>query len=716
MIQREQATDLSLQHLLAELRRIDILVQREVRRWQLAGQDPHDDFRGLYLSDTDAQALLARPWGVSWGQTISLSTAETDAFAQAEIEITARIEELKKEAASRKISLRLEYLAATFELDRFALDLLLICLAPHFDLQYERLYAYLQDNVTCKNPTINLSLALLAPPGDNRLLALPYFSENAPLFKHRLLQQQSDLQNGRDSLLSRTLHVDEAIVAWLLGNYQPPTELRGHISLEWSEPNARDTLLTAALPDNWLETQKRATIMAFYGPDATTQHAAARLAALHVQRPLLRVALPPLIADEQLTPHLAIRLALRDARLNAALTYFTGWDACLQAGQLPIAILTELESCALPLIVAGKKRWLAEGLERQRPLWWVNFPLPHYAQRLSLWEHFVVEEFPDYEGRLDALAGQFRLTAGQIRDAVATARDQVVQQHRAFHTTNLFAAARAHSSPHLSDLARQIVPRYQWADIVLPAEQLELLHEIVDMVRGRSQVLEAWGVGKKLATNNGIAMLFGGPPGTGKTMAAEVIATELELDLYKIDLSTIVSKYIGETEKNLERIFSEAQSSNVILFFDEADALFGKRSAVKDAHDRYANIETSYLLQRMEAYDGVTILATNMRANLDEAFTRRLQFAVSFPFPEEEYRLRIWQTLFPATVPRAENLDFELLARRFKLAGGNIRNIIVFAAFLAAADAGAVTMQHLFQGTRREMQKMGRLVKEAEMQ
>jgi SpoVK/Ycf46/Vps4 family AAA+-type ATPase len=276
----------------------------------------------------------------------------------------------------------------------------------------------------------------------------------------------------------------------------------------------------------------------------------------------------------------------------------------------------------------------------------------------------------------------------------------------------LFAAARAYSNPRLSNLARKIEPRYTWDDIILPEDQLAILREIVAAVRGRPLVLDQWGVGAKLASSAGVTMLFAGPPGTGKTMAAEVIASEMGLDLYKIDLSSIVSKYIGETEKNLEKIFSEAQSSNAILFFDEADAIFGKRSEVKDAHDRYANIEISYLLQRMEAYDGVTILATNLRANLDEAFTRRLQFAVNFPFPDHHYRLRIWRTLFPPDVPRDENLDFELLARRFKLAGGNIRNIIVGAAYLAAADGLSVTMEHLFHGTRRELQKMGRLVGE----
>jgi SpoVK/Ycf46/Vps4 family AAA+-type ATPase len=234
-------------------------------------------------------------------------------------------------------------------------------------------------------------------------------------------------------------------------------------------------------------------------------------------------------------------------------------------------------------------------------------------------------------------------------------------------------------------------------------------------VRGRPKVLDTWGVGRKLASSRGVTVLFAGPPGTGKTMAAEIIAGELGLDLYRIDLSTIVSKYIGETEKNIERIFQEAEQSNAILFFDEADALFGKRSEVRDSHDRYANIEISYLLQRMEAYNGVTILATNLRGNLDEAFTRRLQFAVNFPFPEAEDRIRIWKTLFPSEVPRAAEVDLVHMAETFRLAGGNIRNVIVSAAYLAAADGDIVTMAHLLHATRRELQKMGRLVREEDL-
>lgn len=432
-----------------------------------------------------------------------------------------------------------------------------------------------------------------------------------------------------------------------------------------------------------------------------------------------------------LAPRRALRLALRDARLTGAIAYLSGWDACLtQEGCLPPDLLAEL--CAYPdgVIVAGLTHWQAEGIERSRRLYWLEFPIPAYSHRLALWQHFVKNSSQisdassqpavggDAESPIDLaiLAGQFALTTGQIRDAVASARDIAAQRgDEAMQLPDLFVAARSHSNPRLAALARKISPRYNWADLILPPDQLAILQEMVATVRGRPLVLEQWGVGRKLASSAAVMALFAGDPGTGKTMAAEVMAAELGLDLYKIDLSTVISKYIGETEKNLERIFSEAESSNAILFFDEADSIFGKRSEVKDAHDRYANIEISYLLQRMEAYDGVTILATNLRANLDDAFTRRLQFVVDFPFPDPDYRLRIWQTLFPPDVPHEAQLDFAFLANRFKLAGGNIRNIIVGAAYLAAADGGRVTMNHLLHSTRREMQKMGRLVNEADL-
>jgi SpoVK/Ycf46/Vps4 family AAA+-type ATPase len=254
------------------------------------------------------------------------------------------------------------------------------------------------------------------------------------------------------------------------------------------------------------------------------------------------------------------------------------------------------------------------------------------------------------------------------------------------------------------------MPRFRWDDIVLPKEVSDVLREVLVRVRHRGRVFGDWGFSERHARSRSLTALFAGPSGTGKTMAAEVIANELTLPLYRVDLASVVSKYIGETEKNLAQIFDEASSTSAVLFFDEADALFGKRSEVRDSHDRYANIEVSYLLQRMEDYDGIVILASNFRQNLDEAFVRRLHLTADFPVPDEAARLAIFQRTLPAALPLAQDVDLPALARRFRLSGGNIRNVCVTAAFLAADDGAAVSMSHFLRAIRREHQKMGKLI------
>jgi ATP-dependent 26S proteasome regulatory subunit len=745
--------DIDLQHLQAELARIDIMIRREVRRWQQAGQDIADGFRGLHVSQAEVSMLLQQPLGASWGQIAALEPKESRAFDKAQTQVEQQVRSLADVAGRRDQPLRLERLAAAFGLDRFDLDTLLICLAPTLDLRYERLYAFLQDDVTRKRPRINLVLNLLGGlETAGRLPLLLRFADEAPLFKYRILERVPESGANHAPLLSQVLSVDPAIVAWLLGGYQPHADLGPLVRLSLPQDDRADVLLAGGAMRSNALLQSMADgdgggrpVVVFYGSDRTSQRAGGRLLAAQAGRPLLTVDLATATAAGVPQLH-ALRLALRDARLTGAIPFLTGWDACLSPpgglpspsmGQGPGSSQAETpatgpvegsspppdllaELCTFPdlVFIAGRTVWQAAGIDRDRTLLWLEFPTPAYPQRHALWLHFLARETaleaPEDLG-ITELAGQFALTSGQIRDAVSSARDRAIQRGDALQSYDLLAAARAHSNPRLGILARKIEPRYTWGDIVLPDDQVALLHEIVDTVRRRPLVLDEWGVGRKLASSPGVTMLFSGDPGTGKTMAAEVMASELGLDLYKIDLSGVVSKYIGETEKNLERIFGEAQSSNAILFFDEADAIFGKRSEVKDAHDRYANIEISYLLQRMEAYEGVTMLATNLRANLDEAFTRRLQFAVDFPFPDEEYRLRIWRTLFPPDVPREPDLDFELLARRFKLAGGNIRNILVSAAYLAAADGGRLSMKHLLHGTRRELQKMGRLLNEQDL-
>jgi SpoVK/Ycf46/Vps4 family AAA+-type ATPase len=279
---------------------------------------------------------------------------------------------------------------------------------------------------------------------------------------------------------------------------------------------------------------------------------------------------------------------------------------------------------------------------------------------------------------------------------------------------HLRAGARAENGSALDRLARRVEPAVGWDDLVLPQVVLTALREVALRARHRETVLGDWRMRPGGGRGHGVAALFAGDSGTGKTMSAEVIARELGLDLYVVDLATVVDKYVGETEKNLERIFAAATGVNAVLLFDEADAVFGRRSEVKDAHDRYANIESAYLLQRMETFDGLAILATNLRANIDEAFTRRLDVVVDFPLPDAAHRRALWDKSLGTSLARDLDLDLTFCAEAFELAGGAIRSSAVTAAYLAAEDGGVVAMRHLVTAVQREYRKLGRLCLESE--
>jgi SpoVK/Ycf46/Vps4 family AAA+-type ATPase len=314
------------------------------------------------------------------------------------------------------------------------------------------------------------------------------------------------------------------------------------------------------------------------------------------------------------------------------------------------------------------------------------------------------------DGNVDVLVSQFDLNERSIRAACA----EILGRKGSSSDLNkmVWDACRVQARAHLCDLAQRIEPAATWDELVLPAMQAHTLREIAVHVRQRSKVYEEWGFAARCSRGLGISALFAGASGTGKTMAAEVLANELHLDLFRIDLSQVVSKYIGETEKNLRRVFHAAEEGGAILLFDEADALFGKRSEVKDSHDRYANIEISYLLQRMEAYRGLAILTTNMKSALDTAFLRRIRFVVQFPFPDASQRKEIWRRIFPSDTP-IEGLDMNKLAR-LNVTGGNIRNIALHAAFLAADAGEQVRMQHLLRAARSEYAKLDKPLTENE--
>ena len=360
-------------------------------------------------------------------------------------------------------------------------------------------------------------------------------------------------------------------------------------------------------------------------------------------------------------------------------------------------IMAKLEQ---PLIISSAERVVSP----MRSVIQVDVHKPTSREQIQLWGQMLGPDWLHLNGHLEKFVCQFNLDANEIQAACVSAltSNQTVAEPNL--AESLWDACRIQARPRLESLAQRIKPMTQWDDLVLPETQKDTLRAIVAHVRQRAQVYETWGFAKKSDRGLGISALFSGPSGTGKTTAAEVLALELNLDLYRIDLSSVVSKYIGETEKNLRRVFDAAESGGAILLFDEADALFGKRSEVKDAHDRHANIEVSYLLQRMEAYRGLAILTTNLKNALDSAFMRRIRFVVQFSFPDVQQRAEIWRRAFPEETP-TEDIDPEKLAK-LSVAGGNIRNIALNAAFLAAESGEPVRMKHLLIAARSEHSKL----------
>jgi ATP-dependent 26S proteasome regulatory subunit len=701
----------SREHLLDELARIGLLVRRQVLQLRMA--DPHgdDEFRGLYISEADVDSLLASVIGESpWRDT---AHPQLQRMLERSASLQARIAERRAVAHRSGTVLRLDRLAKLFALSSFEIDVLLVCLAPELDLRYERLYAYLQNDVTKKRPTVDLVLNLLQPSFQARLEGRRTFAPRAPLIMWQLLQLVEDPTGRQAPLLSRFLKVDERIVAFLLSADDMDVRLSSLVHAVPSDASMGDLVLEEGVKSNLLRLTRRGVNFFFQGSYGAGRRKAAEALCNVMRRELLVVDLARMLGDS-LSFATALRLAFREALLRGAALYFEHFDVLLVEDAVAPRqmVARNLEDCSVPCFLAAEKGWEPEGILHEVPLVRVEFPIPSYEERQRLWELHLDGHSPA-AGNADigALANKFRFSGGQIRDAVATARNLALGRgEERIATSDLYEASRAHSNQKLTHLAHKVRPHYTWADIVLPPDQVRHLQEIVNYVRHRPLVYGDWGFDSKLSLSKGLNALFGGPSGTGKTMAADIIAGELGLDLYKIDLSMVVSKYIGETEKNLSRIFKEAETSNSILFFDEADALFGKRSEVRDSHDRYANIEIAYLLQKMEDYDGIVILATNLRQTLDDAFVRRMHFTVEFPFPEEEYRRRIWEVTFPTEAPQADDIDLHFLAQRLKLAGGNIRNIILGAAFLAADDGRVIGMEHLIRATKREFQKMGRLV------
>jgi ATP-dependent 26S proteasome regulatory subunit len=618
-------------------------------------------------------------------------------------------------------------LAALFALSPFELQTIVICLAPELRRKYDTLYAYVQDDITRKKPSVDLILEILCASEAERWHArTEVFSDQAPLFRHTILHRIDDPGSPSGSSgLSQFLQLDRRILRYLLDNHTLDEHLAeyatmlvssAHVTQAWTEPSLK-ARLTNLCRDRIAQLTSRRRPFVFYlqGPDGVGKRDLALGLCAPWGRPLLCIDMALLLAGEKDAPAV-MRLLFREGLLSGAALFFSNCEVLLQeeanAGVWMKTMLRMVDEYPNLTFLTGDLPWMLRDGFDQENFCAVEVKLPDESIRQTVWEQALQGiASKDRHSLANELADQFRLTPRQIHAATAWLTHQRVMAGEKAKVTRaeLYAACRLQSHHKLAELAVKIEPRYDWADLVLPPDKLEQLREFCSQLVHRPRVFGDWGFARKLAHGRGISAIFAGPSGTGKTMAAEVIAHELRLDLYKIDLSSVINKYIGETEKNLSRIFHEAEGSNAILFFDEADALFGKRTKISDAHDRYANVETSYLLQRVEEYEGIVILATNLRDNMDEAFTRRLRFIVEFPFPDAAGRQAIWRKHIPPQAPVGDDLDFAWLGGQFPITGGNIKNIVLAAAFLAAADGDAITMAHVVRGARREFEKIGKI-------
>jgi hypothetical protein len=595
-----------------------------------------------------------------------------------------------------------------FGLTRFERQVLLLCAAMELDTRIPGLCARAQDDPSRPYPTLALAMTLLDEP------AWDLLSPERPLRFWRLIEIH---QAPAQPLTGSPLRADDRIVSYLKGlNYldERITPLLAPIAELDSDTSLPPSQETAARAVMWrvrrAASNNQPGVVQLLGPDSLSKQLVARQAAIWLELNLYRLPAELLpLANEELET--LARIWQRESRLlPLALLIDTGDSDRATAGE--------------PASQQGHAR-LRRFLARSSGLFFldcrevqpdlgdpalaVDVSRPTPAEQQQAWTSVL-------GGRQDAkvsdLASQFNLdlaTIEKVAGTVTTGADDGDSPA----SEELWNACLAATRPRLDTLAQRLDPKATWDDIVLPAEQTELLHEIAHQVRHRSKVYDDWGFRTVMNRGLGISALFAGDSGTGKTMAAEVIANALQLNLYRIDLSAVVNKYIGETEKNLRRLFDAAEDGGAILLFDEADALFGKRSEVKDSHDRYANIEINYLLQRLEAYSGLAILATNMKSALDHAFLRRLRFIVRFPFPSAKERALIWEKAFPAQTP-TRNLDFIHLAR-LNITGGSIHNIVVNAAFLAAQSGAPVTMPLLLAAARTELRKLERPINEADL-
>lgn len=612
-----------------------------------------------------------------------------------------RQQALEKASAAMSTPSGLERICRIFGLSNFERDILLLCACMEFSGDFAALCAVAQGDAQRAYPTFSLALAAL--PNAHWDAVAPH----APLRRFRLIE----VAEAR-ALTLCPLRIDERILHYLVGTRYLDERLVGMVEpvSDVGDLVRSHEEIAEQIAAVWSQTPTNTVlpVVQLCGIEPTSKRAIAFKVCqiLGATLSVMSAAVVPSIPSELEN---FMRLWEREAVLS-------GSALLLDCDKIDLADVSRATAIERLIIRVNSFLFVATQ-ERshffQRSVVSFDIHKPTNDEQTLLWQNSLTELAPQFNGQVNKLVGQFNLNPLTIRAACAEAAGNLSQEPGKDLALILWDACTRQARPRLEELAQRIIPSADWHDLVIPTAQEQILRDITAHVYQKYTVYQSWGFAAKNTRGLGISALFAGASGTGKTLAAEVLAAQLRLDLYRVDLSSAISKYIGETEKNLRRIFDAAEEGGAILLFDEADALFGKRSEVKDSHDRYANIEVSYLLQRMECYPGLAILTTNLKSSLDIAFMRRIRFAVQFPFPDTAQRAEIWRRVFPVDTP-TEGLDATKLAQ-LNVAGGNIRNIALNAAFLAADAGEAVQMKHVLRAARTEYIKLEKSLTEAEI-
>jgi AAA+ superfamily predicted ATPase len=676
------------EELARRLRRTDLLLLRAVRRQRARpSMRAKGQFWGSVITDDEVDALLRAHGEIDY-------LTGPDGLEDAVAASTA----LRDAPDGRFARLR-----RAFNLDGDDADLLLLALAPEISAGYGRIFAYLNDNLNQAYLTVDMATRVLRTERTERLGLQARLMPGGPLIRYRLLLLNPP--DGHDTHTSRRVHPAPRLLRWLLEEEELPSAV-GFTPVDTSGAPfipAPTRKRIAELGD----TLTKPITVAVVGSTIGMREGVAQAIARQCRRPLVRIDLERARAyiDE---PYELVR----ELRMSGALPYLVNVAASQEDPQLRTQLMLmggALAALPYPVLIGGSdRRAISALLGQDRPSVTVQVSRSTLEERNEAWSSALRLRHWDEKLATD-IAERFYSVGGTTIDRVLE-RAEAESGGKEPTVETIWAAAREGSRPEFRGLALHVVPQYTWGDLIISDKIEKQLKHLTNYLSEQENVYHRWGANKIRPRGYGIKALFSGGPGTGKTMAAEVIAGTLGLDMFRVDLSSVISRWVGETEKNLREIFDAAEGGTAVLLFDEADALFGSRGEVKQAQDRFANQEVSFLLQRLEVFEGCAILTTNLQENIDEAFLRRFGAVVEFPMPSPDQRLKLWERAIPPYAPRGADLDLRYLSTQFNIAGGAIVNAAINACVLASARREDVCMRHAVEAIARELIKMGKQV------